>query len=357
MPAPLTEPKSTRWPTKSRFGSLCLEAALILPFVLLLTAQMISLIILTRIEIVVEASLERTASELSLLSPFCEALADWQQGSSSNQDDSQYPLDHIVDLPGTGELPDMLQNIFPDQDLKPLLRDMTLDLASSALLGQFLLNRFEFWLQDSASSQRNGTPRLVDQRLYLDWKLNGRQLWLCLSWQYRSPLGAVRRLSCSVVPLWIGKDRKAASGEADQVWLMDNFSRGKYLRQLFGGHLPYDFPVIAAINQMEALSIKSADLTAPTYQDASNLADLITAHMDNLAGFCEAHYHRRGTDIDLLPQMIEHRRLLLIIPENSQQAWLNDLLQEMQTLAAEKSIQLQIIRFGRSSRFKQDTDP
>jgi hypothetical protein len=341
-----------------KHGSLALEAALTLPVMLVLTAQMISLVMLSQAEIVLAGALDRTAAELSLVCPLGELLFgepgieailpdQWIEATGKG-DSTSARSDAALTTPS--QLDQVLQSLWPSQDLYSMLKDAMLDFASSALLGRFIQYRLDFWLHEAGPAYRSSGKYMLGRRLFLDWSPNQDRLWLCLYYQAATPLGIINRQARSIVPIWPVRGSCKENGSADQIWQLDNFSRGKLLRQKYGANLPYDFPVIATFCQGEAISIKSADLTAPTYQQSEEVQGLILSQLERLAEFDGAIYERQNEDIEIAPAMIKSRRLILVIPENCDQAWLPECLKTMQAAALGKAISLDIIRYGCSYR-------
>lgn len=341
-----------------KHASIALEAALVMPVVLLMTAQWISLVLLVNVEMRLQGALDKTAAELSLLSPLCGFLegrsAENEESAGDSAAGQTYDADADQAAAGTSELIDALQAIWPGQTLLPVLQDAALDLASSTLLSQFVQYRLAFWLKDAGISSGDGRSSLRDRRLYLDWQLDRCRLWLCLSYQVQTPLGRIKRYTAAVVPLWLGHRQPTVGSAADDIWQQDNFTRGHLLRARFGGNLPYDFPVVAAFSDGEALMIKSADLTAPTYQDQSAVRSLFTGQIMALSQFEGSDYIRDGISLQITRAMITRRRLLIIIPENCDQAWLDGLISALTTSAEQAGVELEVVRFGHSRRYAVD---
>jgi hypothetical protein len=64
------------------------------------------------------------------------------------------------------------------------------------------------------------------------------------------------------------------------------FQIEEWLAERFGGGLPRTFPVIDRLSAAgEAVSVKSLDLAAKTYQNAGRLLNVLTGYIDRLAGF------------------------------------------------------------------------
>jgi hypothetical protein len=287
---------------------------------------------------------------LSLLSPACELLpqaAVPEAGQASGQDQA-VPADSWQAI---------FQEIMPAGQVQALLSDALLDLSSSALLGRLLQNRLDYWLDEFSAGQSGWLGRITRRSLYLDWRLDRQQLWIYLSFELKTPFGGVQRQTAAVVPLWIGSGgERSEKAEADQVWLLDNFSRGQQLRRCLGGNLPADFPVIARFLSGEALSIKSMDLTAPSYQEASVVLDRIGRQINDLAAFQGAVHHRAQQTVAIAPAEITSRRLLLVIPDNCRQVWLESVLDEAARQAAAAGVSLEVMRQGSSARYAGPED-
>ncbi len=118
---------------------------------------------------------------------------------------------------------------------------------------------------------------------------------------------------------WIRGDSPVASitESGISVWSFDNFTRGKILRDVFGGDLPYDYPVIASFDDGTATMIKSLDSTKPAYQDSSRLASEVQEMIRKLHAFKgTAGNERVEESLWIQNEEIKKRKLLLILPEN-----------------------------------------
>lgn len=341
---------------RSERGSVSLEAALVLPGVLLLIWFFLGLLIADTAEIKLKGALDRTAAEISLLSPLARLL-------EYTPTDTGAQADGCEDT-NAADLEQLVGELFPGFSLENLGADLLLDTSSTAILGQLVQQRLNYWLAEGEAGQP-GWPGgqtgiwsacLVSRNLYLDWQIDRQQLWLCLSYQLQTPLGRLTRETRCVVPLWIGRDRQTEtdSQDDDSVWLLDNFSRGQLLRQEMGGDLPYDFPVIANFDDGEAVSIKSMDLTAPGYQQTSDANKQVMEHLDDLAAFTGAYYEKNGENVAIDEGQIVRRRLILVVPANSGEEWLAGGPELLQTYAAARNLTLEVVTHGNSSRYAQE---
>ncbi|MEA4888222.1 MAG: hypothetical protein VB070_01970 [Clostridiaceae bacterium] len=353
----------------SRQGSLSLEAALIMPGVIMLIWFFISLMNGVMAEIKLKGAMDRTASELSLLSPLIQILEQANNQLQQNEAGDAASQPAVMEAAGdqraaVSDFNDLFSTVLPGFSWEEYAGDLLLDGSSTLLTGQLVLQRIDYWLDEAEAGQagqlsgQNSSWRacLSSVRLYLDWQLNQRQLWICMAYSLKTPFGALERQTQSVVPLWLGCDDRQVNdeqSEKDAVWLLDPLNRGQLLRQKMGGDLPYDFPVIAQFDNGEAVSIKSMDLTAPGYQSETAATAQLAGHLDVLSLFQGTQYHKNGQNLVITADQIRSRRLLLVIPENCSQMWLDTTLTEWQNTAGARGVTLEIIRYGRSYRYKE----
>ena len=330
---------------KRKKGGLCLEAALILPMVLLLVGTLVGVILTVETEIKLKGALDRTAAELSLASPLCELLA---------QNDMFRNVSQVMDGEAGREINTAFQEIFPGLQVTSILADASLDLASTNILGPLISKRLDYWLAETESGQPGWLGFLDKHSLYLDWNLTNNQLWLCLNFQLKSPAGCFQKQVKSVVPIWIGFGGDEEGQDSDKIWLLDNFSRGQEIRRIFSCNLPYDFPVIASFTDGEAISVKSMDLTAPTYLELEPVRNRIRQQIKILADFQGSAYVRPEQNIEITAESITRRKLILVIPDNCTQPWLDAVISDMKQQAAGLSVDMELVLHGSSSRYQNE---
>jgi len=367
-----------------RHGSLALEAALLLPVILVLLLSLLMAIDAIRQEIMIRNAMDQVASELALVSP---ALDQWpdlvdlltsMRASRTVLLQAQAPeLPAAKTVSGASLPPDgnviaatddsvdktdwlaFWKEILPPEvsrsteKIREWLSSAALDLSSSILLQDLLQYRLDYWLAEQRSSQAFATARPTARQLYLEWQTDDHQLWLMCSYQLPLGLFTVAREAATVVPLWSGwRPEIADKNKSDSVWMMDNFSRGKVLRQKFGANLPDDFPVIARLANGEALMIHSIDLTAPTYSSSSTAArQTLLAALKRLAQFDGATYSRKGQTIQVTPADIRSRRLLLVIPANYNKAIYDSVIQLLKGTARQLGLAFEVVTYGTSERY------
>ena len=324
-----------------RRGTLTLEAALVLPPVLMLVAFLVLAIRYDLQKLVLAEALDQTAAEMALIVPLQEA--------------------------GRDLMPDLSEDL---GSFILSLAERTGDWAQSTLLETTVDRRIDYWLHEpsflSGLSAGLAYPLQVNPSVFDDRtiELSENQalgvILITCTWR-RTILGVPMISSLeSAIPAWplaasIESQSEAKDNPGD-VWLLDNFSRGRMLRKVFWANLPQDFPVIARWSGGEAVKTHSLDVTAPTYQNPENILDTVKDLLQRLAEFDGASYEREEEQIVINGEEIIRRRLLLIIPENEDEALTGPAWQELAALARAMGIQFQLERYGTSTRFEKDAE-
>lgn len=127
--------------------------------------------------------------------------------------------------------------------------------------------------------------------------------------------------------------------ETESIWSAHNFVRGKYFQAKYGANLPDNFPFLSSFKQGTATKIQSLDLTAPTYQNALNLAERLQMDIRQMANYSGQVDAYRG--IEIRPEDIQRRILHYIIPENHD-AWQFESLQAVRQQAQLIGVELLI---------------
>ncbi len=311
-------------------GTLSLEAALVFPVVIAVILLFVLAIQTVRDTIILGHALDQTAKEIALL----------------------LPLEDILESVADPE--DWVKKAIPDQTLAKIALDGMSDLAPTLLASPFVLKRVSYWSRQAALGQHCFPPD-GEMKLAFDLDRDRKTCWLILSYRKTVPKGAPWQIIRSRVPIWnahLFKDNNDTSNEEDQeekdsVWMLPNFVRGTTLRATFGGHLPHFYPVIAIWDGVEAVSIKSMDITAPTYQSYIVAEKKIIHHIQSLAAF-------EGVgDEGPLPGEIQKRRLILIIPDNPVTWKTNEVLSGWQHTALSLGVTLDIREYGTSHAYEE----
>jgi hypothetical protein len=117
----------------------------------------------------------------------------------------------------------------------------------------------------------------------------------------------------------VGNAARAAADAGDLadagqgVWSLGPAARGVKIEQMLGHNVPSSFPKIDVWDSATgtATSIKSVDLAAQTYQDASTLGKVLNTYVDNVAGF----QGDRWGGLTIEASQIQNRALTVAIPD------------------------------------------
>jgi RHS repeat-associated protein len=128
------------------------------------------------------------------------------------------------------------------------------------------------------------------------------------------------------------------------AWGQAPFQRGVAIENQLGRspQLTQNFPTIDRFVNGTATSIKSLDLSAPTYQDVSNLARTVQRYIDTMAA-----YQGQPTlwgNVAIQPGQITARAIDLVIPASGTSPAQLAMLQQMQRYAASAGVTLNIIK-------------
>jgi len=109
----------------------------------------------------------------------------------------------------------------------------------------------------------------------------------------------------------IGKSKEVTT----DIWSLDNFSRGTRIREMYGGNLPHNFPVISSFKDGRATIIKSFDFRKESYKAEgamSSKVGLMVAEIANYQGQVKPFGEGK---ITIQPNEIKERELILVIPD------------------------------------------
>ena len=184
-----------------------------------------------------------------------------------------------------------------------------------------------------------------DIELYASCKLFG---WLKIGTSLRSRA-------------WIRGDNPLLSiGESGvTVWELNNFARGKILRSIFGGNMPYDFPVLSSFDPRTgaAAVIKSIDITAPTYQDPKIFSKELREIADKFTGFSGTEGYSLKPDHPVIRDGdIRTKRLLLVFPSNEMSEAQRKVLNDFIVYASADGMKLEFVTYQKSKRYIRTED-
>jgi hypothetical protein len=115
----------------------------------------------------------------------------------------------------------------------------------------------------------------------------------------------------STARAWLnGGDGTSLKGTS--IWDLPNKQRGLKIEEIYGGNLPYDFPIIDIYNEATntGTSIKSINLNSKTYQDMVKLNRLLKQYVDDINNCGVIHYKQKSYEITI-------KKLIIVIPKAS----------------------------------------
>ncbi|MFB0535688.1 MAG: hypothetical protein ACETWR_11990, partial [Anaerolineae bacterium] len=122
---------------------------------------------------------------------------------------------------------------------------------------------------------------------------------------------------------------------AGSVWQLPPLQRGIAIHRMLSQNLPMNFPTIDRFVNGVATSIKTLDLSAPTYQNIAALTSKVQGYINVMASFQGAQW--------LQAQMITARELVLVIPSSAGTPAQWAALQALQQYAANLGVTLTTI--------------
>ncbi|MEU8261967.1 pre-peptidase C-terminal domain-containing protein [Micromonospora sp. NPDC048999] len=136
----------------------------------------------------------------------------------------------------------------------------------------------------------------------------------------------------------------AALKGGSSVWKLNQFERGLEIEKRLGGNLRPGFPTIDRFTPSTgaATSIKSVDLTAKTYQNASQLTSRLKGYVDKVAGFAKESPVTWGGDT-YTKGMVRARELEVAIPHGTATAAQQNVLNQIVEYGAGRGVTVRII--------------
>lgn len=314
--------------SRTKEGSISIEAALILPICILVIIFFAKLLSAFQLEMNLRAAMDATAKEASL------ALATaglWEE------------------LPQTAV--NFVSNSF-ELELPSALNEWILELTASELASPFVMNRIYTFHEQDYLYPSLSADLLNDPALRLQRSESDTVLWMDLFYNIQFMGLTVPRQIRQPIILWhaLPSIDDEHEGIPEDIWSMDNFSRGEFFQQYYGANLPQKYPVFSRYENGHATSIMSVDITAPTYEQLRNLSSLIRAELDTIAAYDDPGPVWRRNPISFMGSDIRSRSLVLVFPTNDRNEALQ-VVEELRPYAQSLGVNLKLRRAGLSERY------
>ncbi len=329
---------------KNKHGSVTIESAVAFTAVLVFLAAIISVINIYRTDILMRRAQEQTCEKVAMLCPLTVTASDVFSTAVN-----AFP-DIGIDGTNGGEAVTYVAKLITGADFAGgyTIENLVLEGA----LGGYMAND----IAEGYISRNGGSDFMMPDDINVTFEVNPDKSIIEVSTTYSvlTLAGRYERSIYNIIPVYGKGDLFLLASEEQKkendIWSEDNFTRGDYFREEYGGNLPKMFPVIDAYEDGTATSIMSIDLTAPTYADESEILKKIGENIDQLSGFEGADKNIGGTQYSIGP--VTKRQLIVIIPSNSSDE-AKDSVYGMVSYAASNGISMSVEEYGTSLKYSE----
>lgn len=326
----------------ARKGSITLEATIILPIFIICILGIVSIFKIVIVWNNVQYSLDKTASVLSDY-----AVVYHENGVSRISDEILQKVFEYID-------PSVISSdITKYLDARKLVQNADDVLYSSVT--KVIFNYF--YSQNIYGKATLFSPEALDDVNFAGsiFYNNSDDVILKITYKVKTSLPIPNkiisgyRLSNTVhFRAWLKGEVQLLKATGENIWDLDNFSRGVTLREKYGGNLPENFPVIAKFDKGEAIMIKSLDFTDSSYSNSDTLTITLKNMSSKLASF-EGVAKPWGKEAVLVRQSeIKVKVIRLIIPENDMTQEQRVCFNDFQKRCSTCGIKLDLIRYQSS---------
>lgn len=329
---------------KKRAGSIVLEAAITVPVVVVLMLSMLSSMTVVNADLCVHRATENVIQGINVAIPFA--------ASGFNC------LDEVTAALGIGDLFDVdMKGVDEVLGIFGSIAGATgvelEDVLTTALFGRYVRDRILVEYGKLSDGSPIAKELMGDMSVYLDYCGDANCVLVKVFYKLKMGTFQSSRQYISTISIYAENITLGAPSEDkkpdDDIWEKDNFSRGTAFREMYGGNLPFNYPVISGFSDGKATMIKSIDTTSPYYGDIAVLNKVLKGYIDDLAGFDGAKW---GETV-ISPGDIHSKELIVVIPENGD-ASCKMAIEEMRSYAQEKGIVLRIETYGVSNKYISD---
>lgn len=330
-------------------GSIVLEMAIAMPVFIIIAAIILTAITCVHADISFSHAVDQVSGEVAVMIPVMGAGIDVISEISSflpgNADNDEKDNDGLSGLAkGLGIVSAITE--YAEFEIE--------DYLGTFLFGQALKNRIEETFDSLCDGDVICRDRIQDVSVFIDYDQSESVVWIRVYYQWVTPFGSFDKMIQSVAPIYGDLEMELPDDEDtqsdDEIWDQSNFARGLYFRNRLGANLPSNFPVIATWENFTATSIKSIDLTAPTYQNNGNVTDKIYSHIDDLSQFSGTEQPWGEEQIIIHSEDIHNKELIIIIPANSEESVKSE-LEACKAYAENCDVDLVIVEIGNSNKY------
>lgn len=132
----------------------------------------------------------------------------------------------------------------------------------------------------------------------------------------------------------------------DDIWSLDNFTRGKLIQAAFHANLPDNFPGLSSYEDGAATLIRSLDTTSASYQAPGGIGRKIDGYVEDIANYSGQDKPWGNEGVVILPDDIIFRRLVLVIPRNDVSTAVSAEIDRCIRDALARGVIVQVEKFG-----------
>lgn len=330
-------------------GSVTIEASIVLPFFLCVVITVAFFIKVIYTHEIIQHALNQTANEISQLSYIYHISGINEFFGEFEEELFQKPDGELNKLP---DIPEELR-----EELYALIKGMYEDDLNKLFSTLAKIYMRKYFMSSEAKDPDERLRKLnIDGGIDgLDMSMSGffandrNDIDLVVKYMIDIPIPIkifppLCFIQRAAVRAWLYGDEKIESEE--DIWSLDNFTRGRKIREIFGANLPFNFPVIAKFSSGTATMIKSMDLTAKSYQEPEITSKKIQVYINELAEYNGQEKPWGQGGIVIKREEINKKELLLVIPENPIGNGVIKSLEECKIYASGRGVVLRIERYG-----------
>lgn len=299
-------------------AALSLEAAIVIPILLVFIGIIYLYVFSIRIDLLYQEAGYSAVRELELLL----SVSDQKDLKNNVSKDYKEKLKKYFENKITAKALNLRQNYWLKKNINPkiskyFIKDEAYQLLRDEIKG--LEYKFSY-----------NSPKILGDKTY----------------SYKLPIPYWGGLKINSLEIEENKNEK----QKESIWSEHNFKRGNYFRKKYGANLPHSYPVIAKVSGSTITSIMSIDLTAPSYKNYEYLNNQVSYQTNKLKKFAGTKdWGKDNITIDI--NNIKNRKLLIIIPENSDTSsklYLNKIKQQLK----QPGLSIEVIEDGVSEKFE-----
>jgi hypothetical protein len=372
--------------TKSNKGSITVEAAVVVPIFLFVIISITFLIRVVYTHEIIQHALDETANEMAVASYIyhISGLQDIHDSVGDGMENRSREAEALISgvFQVYGDLRDLYDSSHKVYEASENLLEILKSIAILALNEKFEDIKTEICipfvkLRMGDYLKKRGTTD-INQRIrnlniaggldeldfsrssFFEDSSNDIDLIVQYKIQLPVPLKVIPdflMIQRATARAWLGGDeayKVQDQSEQEDIWSLDNFQRGRKIREIFGGNLPLSFPVISRFDSGKAVMIKSMDLTAKTYQDALTVEEKIESYINKLYKFRGQEEPWGSKGIVIREIDISSKELILAIPGNPIKPDVEIALETCRIRASVKGIALKIEGYGYKRQREQE---